>query len=206
MDYLATLLVSGLVIRSSEKEIYLISSQHSHKWQHKVALGIEEACSEWFKLWIAFLSKLRPENGYCFRKHSFCTIDCLQCNPGSHVRQIHLEWKGVLGSDAKSDANCVRPRQTRRPRKWKDIGTNWLFITTLLISKWKEKWNLNKLSIRSTVNALLELCSPFLKGSNSAFIAAMASGLFPKKRILVTQITMTRMVQIERKEDLIIKA
>jgi len=32
----------------------------------------------------------------------------------------------------------------------------------------------------SSVDALSELCSPFLKGGNSAFIAAIASGLFPK--------------------------
>ena len=31
---------------------------------------------------------------------------------------------------------------------------------------------------RSSVDALLELCSPFLKGGNSAFITAIASGLF----------------------------
>jgi len=34
---------------------------------------------------------------------------------------------------------------------------------------------------RSKVETLLELCAPFLKESNSAFIAAIASGLFPKK-------------------------
>ena len=33
---------------------------------------------------------------------------------------------------------------------------------------------------RSMVDALLELCSPFLKRSNSAFIAAIASGLCPQ--------------------------
>ena len=33
---------------------------------------------------------------------------------------------------------------------------------------------------RSMVDALSELCSPFLKGANSAFIAAIASGLFHK--------------------------
>jgi len=33
---------------------------------------------------------------------------------------------------------------------------------------------------RSTVDAVLELCSPFLKGGNSEFIAAIASGLFPQ--------------------------
>jgi len=33
---------------------------------------------------------------------------------------------------------------------------------------------------RSSVDALSELCSPFLKGGNSAFIAAIVSGLFPK--------------------------
>jgi len=34
---------------------------------------------------------------------------------------------------------------------------------------------------RSRVEALSELCSSFLKGGNSAFIAAIASDLFPKK-------------------------
>jgi len=33
---------------------------------------------------------------------------------------------------------------------------------------------------RSMVDALSELCSPFLNGGNSALIAAIASGLFPK--------------------------
>ena len=33
---------------------------------------------------------------------------------------------------------------------------------------------------RSTVDALSELCFPFLKGGNSAFIAAIASVLFPQ--------------------------
>jgi len=33
---------------------------------------------------------------------------------------------------------------------------------------------------RSIVDALSELCSPFLKGSNSVFSAAIASGLFPQ--------------------------
>jgi len=33
----------------------------------------------------------------------------------------------------------------------------------------------------SMVDALSELCSPFLKGGISAFIAAIASGLFPNK-------------------------
>jgi len=32
----------------------------------------------------------------------------------------------------------------------------------------------------SRVGALSELCSPFLKGGNSAFIVAIASGSFPK--------------------------
>jgi len=34
---------------------------------------------------------------------------------------------------------------------------------------------------RSTVEALSELYSPFSKGGNFPFIAAIASGLFPKK-------------------------
>jgi len=33
---------------------------------------------------------------------------------------------------------------------------------------------------RSMVDALSELCSPFVKGGNSEFIAAIASGLFPE--------------------------
>jgi len=33
---------------------------------------------------------------------------------------------------------------------------------------------------QSMVDALSELCSPFLKGGNSAFIAAMAGGRFPQ--------------------------
>jgi len=33
----------------------------------------------------------------------------------------------------------------------------------------------------SSIDALSELCSPFLKGGNSTFIAAIASSLFPKK-------------------------
>jgi len=35
---------------------------------------------------------------------------------------------------------------------------------------------------RSSVDALLELCSPFLNGGNSAFIVAIASGLFPQSK------------------------
>ena len=33
---------------------------------------------------------------------------------------------------------------------------------------------------RSSVDALSKLCFPFLKGGNSAFIATVASSLFPK--------------------------
>ena len=33
---------------------------------------------------------------------------------------------------------------------------------------------------RSMINALSELYSPFLKGGDSVFIAAIASGLFPQ--------------------------
>jgi len=33
---------------------------------------------------------------------------------------------------------------------------------------------------RSIVDALSELCCPFVKGCNSAFIAAIANGLVPK--------------------------
>jgi len=35
---------------------------------------------------------------------------------------------------------------------------------------------------RPMVDALSELCSPFLKGGNTAFIAAIASGLFPQNK------------------------
>jgi len=37
--------------------------------------------------------------------------------------------------------------------------------------------------LRSSVDALLELCPPVSNGDNSVFIAAIASGLFPKKLI-----------------------
>jgi len=33
---------------------------------------------------------------------------------------------------------------------------------------------------RSMVDALSELCSPYLKGGNSVFIGAIAIGLFPQ--------------------------
>jgi len=35
---------------------------------------------------------------------------------------------------------------------------------------------------RPMVDALPEFCSPFLKGGNPAFIAAIASGLFPQNK------------------------
>jgi len=35
---------------------------------------------------------------------------------------------------------------------------------------------------RPMVDTLVELCFPFLKGGNSAFIAALASGLFPQTK------------------------
>jgi len=35
---------------------------------------------------------------------------------------------------------------------------------------------------RSIVDGLSELCSPFLKGGNSTFIAAIASGLFSQTK------------------------
>jgi len=58
---------------------------------------------------------------------------------------------------------------------------------------------------RSSVDALSELCSPFLKEGNSAFIAAINEWSFSKRRILVTRITTAQMVQIKRKWDLITK-
>ena len=54
---------------------------------------------------------------------------------------------------------------------------------------------------RSIADALSELCTPFLKGGNSAFLAAIASGLFPQTES-VTRITMA---QIEIKWDRITK-
>ena len=42
------------------------------------------------------------------------------------------------------------------------------------------KYNFKGVMTRSLVEALLELCSPFLKGGNFVFIAAIASGLFPQ--------------------------
>ena len=50
-------------------------------------------------------------------------------------------------------------------------------LVPLLLNKFKGVMS------RSSVDALSELCSPFLKGGNSAFIAAIASGLFPKTNI-----------------------
>jgi len=47
------------------------------------------------------------------------------------------------------------------------IGTLWMGL-------------LNGVMPRSSVDTLSELCSPFLKGGNSTFIPAIASGLFPK--------------------------
>ena len=35
---------------------------------------------------------------------------------------------------------------------------------------------------RSNVDVISELCTPFLKGGNSIFIAAIASGLFPQNK------------------------
>jgi len=58
---------------------------------------------------------------------------------------------------------------------------------------------------RSVVDALSDLCSPYLKGGNSSFIAAIASGLFTIKRISVTRITTVQIAQIEIKWDLITK-
>ena len=45
------------------------------------------------------------------------TVDWLQCNSGSRVWRIHLEWKGVLRSrfNAKLDKNCVRSEADRTP-------------------------------------------------------------------------------------------
>jgi len=58
---------------------------------------------------------------------------------------------------------------------------------------------------RSIVDTLSELWSPFLKGGNSAFIAAIASGFVSTNRISVTRITTAQMAQIEIKWDLTTK-
>jgi len=57
-------------------------------------------------------------------------------------------------------------------------------------------------SARSKVDTLLQLCSPILKGGNSALIPALAIGLFT---ITITRITTARAAQIEGKWDLITK-
>jgi len=57
---------------------------------------------------------------------------------------------------------------------------------------------------RSMDDAFSESCSPFLKGGNSALIAAIASEWsFSTNRISVTGITTARMAQIEINWDLI---
>jgi len=50
----------------------------------------------------------------------------------------------------------------------------WLDVFTFLCNKLKGVMTL------SIVDTLSELCSPFLKGGNSAFIAVIASNLFPQ--------------------------
>jgi len=57
----------------------------------------------------------------------------------------------------------------------------------------------------SMVEALSELCSLFLKGGNSAFIAAISEWSFSTPRISVTRITTAQMTRIEIKWDLITK-
>ena len=44
-------------------------------------------------------------------------------------------------------------------------------------------WFVKGTMSRSNVDALSELCSPFLKGGHSAFIAAITSGFFQKPNI-----------------------
>jgi len=58
--------------------------------------------------------------------------------------------------------------------------------------------NIKGVMSRLRVDALSELCSPILNGGNSAFIAAIASGLCPQN-----EISTAWMVQLERKWDLI---
>jgi len=55
---------------------------------------------------------------------------------------------------------------------------------------------------RSMVDALSELCSPFLKRGKSAFIAAIASGLFPQTEY---RLNTAQMAQIEIRWGLITK-
>jgi len=55
-----------------------------------------------------------------------------------------------------------------------------------------------------SIGALLELCSPFLKGGYATFIVAVSSRLFPKTNIGHLN-NYARMVQIERTWDLITK-
>ena len=75
----------------------------------------------------------------------------------------------------------------------------WLGVVIFLCNK------LKGVMTRSMVNAFSELCSPFFKGGNSAFITAIASGLFSTNRISITRITTAQMAQIELKWDLITK-
>jgi len=48
------------------------------------------------------------------------------------------------------------------------------------VKLWTSKLIFNGVMTRSMVDALSELCSSFLKGGNSTFSAAIASGLFPQ--------------------------
>jgi len=52
--------------------------------------------------------------------------------------------------------------------------------STIGYAKTEGSKNLKGVMTRSMVEAFSELCSPFLKGGNSAFITAIASGLVPQ--------------------------
>jgi len=62
----------------------------------------------------------------------------------------------------------------------------WRMVTVMAACKrMQNKWQVHKLEggmSRSNVEALSELCYPFLKGGNSILIATIASGPFPKNK------------------------
>ena len=70
------------------------------------------------------------DHGYRFRKRRFCTIDWLQSNPGSRVRQIHLEWKGIHGLMVNQTQIASGPRQIGRRNK--PDGVQWYLMDLLL--------------------------------------------------------------------------
>ena len=58
---------------------------------------------------------------------------------------------------------------------------------------------------RLMVDGLSELCSPFLKGGNSAFIAAIENGRFPQSKYRSLEKLRPKWPKIEIKWDLITK-